>query len=489
MIVVCGSNTVWVETKNEEGKLEVFAFGSDNYGKSGTNTILPGYQSYMHLSNPHPLAMSPAISIGWGMPEGIPSNIVVKELSCGMDHSAFISGAGMLYTVGSNALKQLCLGHRYNMSTWSRVTTELNAVVESVACGDRHTVFVTVDPEPGERSVWSMGCNARGQLGHGYGQQDEHWDHPEIPFRKIDIPSLNEDFAPGRKVQIAAGGNHTLIANEARVWTCGLTNGWGKEMAVDWQEEGFYEYDRYIVHEIAPKYFDGKKIKFLALGRCHAMVLDEGESLFSWGSSEFGQVGDGTFETRAVPVRLKTPWASKVTMVVAGDMNSVVIAGDQVWTWGLDYGSALHKAIHMLYYSAHGKVVPVSSAPRLLVAKGGEIKDVVAVGAGQKHIAFVTKDGDLWMSGIFAGGIPARVTKTRAGLKFGPIDDPFVPRPNPVRIPKAFFGEKMIGHHALFWMSKLVLYKGLTVRKSPFFIIPDVLLERIIFFATQPVES
>jgi alpha-tubulin suppressor-like RCC1 family protein len=53
-----------------------------------------------------------------------------------------------------------------------------------------------------------------------------------------------------------------------------------------------------------------------------------------WGDSDRGEVGDGSFQRRQLPVEVKGLVTTTVTQVSAGLHHVCALAGGEVWCWG-----------------------------------------------------------------------------------------------------------------------------------------------------------
>ncbi|MFY1696790.1 hypothetical protein [Solwaraspora sp. WMMA2101] len=49
-------------------------------------------------------------------------------------------------------------------------------------------------------------------------------------------------------------------------------------------------------------------IRAISVGGSHTLALQPDYSVISWGLNNQGQLGDGTTETRPIPVRVRAPW-------------------------------------------------------------------------------------------------------------------------------------------------------------------------------------
>jgi alpha-tubulin suppressor-like RCC1 family protein len=70
----------------------------------------------------------------------------------------------------------------------------------------------------------------------------------------------------------------------------------------------------------------------------HSLVLKNDGTLYSFGENDFGQLGDGTTETRNKPVQVKG-LANVIDFDTSNSHSAAVTSDGSVWVWGLnDYG-------------------------------------------------------------------------------------------------------------------------------------------------------
>lgn len=123
--------------------------------------------------------------IGW-----MPS---VKKLTCGMYHTAFIDGAGAVWTFDRGDKGQLGHGNFEDIAVPTRLE-EIQAV--TIACGYEHTACVDA-----KGNVWTFGLGTDNQLGHGRAENVNKPTMAKIP-----------DGTPVR--QVACGSWHTLALDK-----------------------------------------------------------------------------------------------------------------------------------------------------------------------------------------------------------------------------------------------------------------------------------
>src|SRR6188474_3444338 len=70
--------------------------------------------------------------------------------------------------------------------------------------------------------------------------------------------------------------------------------------------------------------------KVISAGGRHSLALEANGSLWSWGSNEFGQLGDSTTIDRNIPSQIEGTF----DMIAAGSNHSVAIKSDgSLWAW------------------------------------------------------------------------------------------------------------------------------------------------------------
>jgi len=76
----------------------------------------------------------------------------------------------------------------------------------------------------------------------------------------------------------------------------------------------------------------------IVAGSDHTLALNADGSLWAWGYNNYGQLGDGTYTSRNVPIQVGTArdWKS----IAAGDYHTLAIKADgSLWAWGYNgYG-------------------------------------------------------------------------------------------------------------------------------------------------------
>ena len=215
----------------------------------------------------------------------------VVAVAAGSVHTVALKRDGTVWTWGSNSRGQLGDG----TSTGRRTPVPVNGLlnvrngVVAIAAGEGHTVALQ-----GDGTVWTWGLDNVGQLGDGTPGGTQ--------FLPVQVPGLSG------VITVAAGGNYTVaLRDDGTVWAWGLNSS---------GELG----DGTTTDRAAPVQVTGPGgIDFLsgivavAAGRDHTLALRNDGTVWAWGRSQYGGLGDGTNSgTRLTPVQVQGPGGAGV---------------------------------------------------------------------------------------------------------------------------------------------------------------------------------
>lgn len=176
----------------------------------------------------------------------------------------------------------------------------------------------------------------------------------------------------------ATGGAHTLtLAQNGTVWALG-SNTFG-QLGSGWKD----------AHSDEPVRVCGlENIKAVTAGVAHSVALKMDGTVWTWGSNDNGQLGDGTFIKRDLPATIAG--LTNIEAVAAGNNHVLALRRDgTVWGWGSNNLGQL------------AGIGQESSATPLPIAG---LKDVVAITAGAMHSTILKKDGTVWSFGYNGSG-------------------------------------------------------------------------------------
>ena len=167
--------------------------------------------------------------------------ITITEISCGGDHSLFLTSEGYVYGCGYNWSGQLGLGnqferknptliHKYYDNTES-VNYNMIRITE-ISSGLEHSLFLT-----SEDCVYSCGSNWNGQLGLGTGGEGTKETRPTLIETYYDSDSAAINYDKIIITKISSGGMHSLfLTSEGRAYSCG--SNWNGQLGLGTNGEG-----------------------------------------------------------------------------------------------------------------------------------------------------------------------------------------------------------------------------------------------------------
>jgi uncharacterized repeat protein (TIGR02543 family) len=87
---------------------------------------------------------------------------------------------------------------------------------------------------------------------------------------------------------------------------------------------------------------ENERIVSVSLGTHHSAALTSTGRVFTWGGNSMGQLGDGTFIDKNLPIEITNAFGllsnDRVTLISLGDNHSSVLSlSGRVFTWGLNY--------------------------------------------------------------------------------------------------------------------------------------------------------
>ncbi|XP_033611768.1 uncharacterized protein LOC111875606 isoform X4 [Cryptotermes secundus] len=234
--------------------------------------------------------------------------IHASTLSAGFSHVALVRN-GAIYTWG-NAV-QGCLGTGPTMSRYScpqqvSILPTLKLEVISVACGRQHTLSLT------NNGVYAWGSSQYGQLGIGKTGQ--------CPY-----PRMVEHLSRERIIAVSAGQYHSIaLADDGRVFTWG----WGVHGQL-----GHHSVEDYYTPTLVEGLI-GKVVTQICGGHGHTVALTAEGKVYTFGSSVFGQLGNGSNMKSSVPVHV-TALTERITIIATNYFHNLAVSStNKVYIWG-----------------------------------------------------------------------------------------------------------------------------------------------------------
>lgn len=202
-----------------------------------------------------------------------PDGLVIDRLAMGGSHGCMLMSDGTVYCWGENQSGQLGRGDREPQQSALRVPG-LSGVLQ-VEAGQEHTCALMED-----RTLRCWGWGLHGQLGTG------RLDDELVP---TDVPGV------AGVVEVQACNAHTCARDDQGRVLCWGAN-WSAQLGADASTEP----------GLTPGYMVGiPSATQLSCSMDHTCVLTEIGDVYCWGDNQGGQLGDGTEEPRASPVKVQ----------------------------------------------------------------------------------------------------------------------------------------------------------------------------------------
>lgn len=258
---------------------DLYTWGNNEHGQLGYQTV-KGYFDY-------PTRVE------------LPGKVIA--ISMGAAHSGAVLEDGSLYTWGKNTSCEL---------GYDTVDKEYNPKPEKVAalehvtdfsCGSRHSGAVTEDG-----TLYTWGSNTDAQLGRHTPDQQE------AAPGKVDMPG------GGKVLNIDFGFEHSAAITEDGLYM------WGKDFFMGTPSGQNRPVKIDISNSIAVSLYPD--------GMNNGVVTSDG-FLYTWGSNDYGELGDGTTNDRFVPEKVAT--LSHIQSACMGQETSGAVTRDgSVYVWG-----------------------------------------------------------------------------------------------------------------------------------------------------------
>ncbi|XP_078218873.1 X-linked retinitis pigmentosa GTPase regulator isoform X8 [Callithrix jacchus] len=223
----------------------------------------------------------------------------IKQLSAGSNTSAALTEDGRLFMWGDNSEGQIGLPNILNACVPHQVT--IGKPVSWISCGYYHSAFVT------NGELYIFGESENGKLGL-----------PNELLSNHRIPQLVPEI-PEKVIQVACGGEHSVVLTEDAVYTFGL----GQFGQLGLGTLLFETSEPKVVENIG-----NKTISYISCGENHAALLTDNGLMYTFGDGRHGKLGLGleNFTNQFTPTLCCNFLKFVVKLVACGGCHMVVFA-------------------------------------------------------------------------------------------------------------------------------------------------------------------
>jgi len=263
-------------------------------------------------------------------------------------------------------------GFNHGNFDWTKPTKIQISGVKQISAGDDHVLALKSDG-----TIWAWGSNTHGELGDGTYQDS---------LDPVEVQNMSGITA------IAAGKDHSLaLKSDGTVWAWGY-NSYGQLGSGSKNDMG----------SPTPLEVNGlSDIKAIYSSGSHCFAIQNNGTVWAWGENLHGVLGDGTNESRYIPVKSKITGVNSID-AGAGWHVLAVKSDNNVWSWGYNFRGQLGTG--GVSQSDQGMPSYGNSADTYNPDIVRGISDVNAVAAGGAFSVALKKDGTVWVWGYNGDG-------------------------------------------------------------------------------------
>jgi alpha-tubulin suppressor-like RCC1 family protein len=281
-----------------------------------------------------------------------------SDVSAGRNHSVSIKTDGTLWNWGCGFYGQLGNG----------TITSRSSPIQVGALTDWVQISTVRDHNIALKSngtIWTWGRNNFGQIG------DSTVANKSSP---IQVGALTT------WAKVSAGGYHSAaIKTDGTLWT------WGRNYYGQLGTNTIFNVGRSSPVQVGALTTWAK----VSANKDNTAAIRTNGTLWTWGRSNYGQIGDSSVTNRSSPVQIGalTDW-SQITMAPYGNMAAIKNNGT-LWTWGANFS---------------GQLGDNTQTARSSPVQVGALTNWAQISANFQHVASVKTDGTLWTWGLNTNG-------------------------------------------------------------------------------------
>lgn len=326
--------------------------------------------------------------------------------SIGVDHSLALDEDGNVWAWGYNTYGQL--GDNTKESKTSPVCVKPSVKFKYISAGSQYSLAIDI-----AGNIWAWGYNWAGQLGNGstYSHSFPSKIETTVKFSKVSagwsyvlaIDVNGNLWAWGSNDRFEFGNGTATNSRKPILIPTDVkfkeVNASLYSLGID-AEGKLYEWGNIYS---TPTHIRTEK-RFLTVdeGSRHCIGLEENGSLFTWGTNDYGQLGNVVNFFNDYSAQTNT--SIKFKSVSAGEFYSMAIDDSgAIWAWGFNA------------YGQHGSGVAAGSLSPIKIES--DVK-FVSISTGKNNTLAVDESGQLWSCGDNQYGFLGIGT---CGIKFVPV--------------------------------------------------------------------
>ena len=286
---------------------------------------------------------------------------------------------GIVISWGNNTHNETS-HNNYRMLSLPRIIYKLSPFeINKISCGVEHNIVLSSSNE-----AFSWGQNEGGQCAFP----------PTLKI--IANPTKIKSLSKENIIKVTCGVEHSLALTDK-----GSVYSWGKT------QDGVLGYESKNESEYIPKtipFFSTNSIfvKDISTGSLHNIAIDTTGSIYSWGSSLWGQLGlDKHIQSTATPTKIDM--LSSVDKVSCGEGHSIALdSNGNVYSWG--YGSSGQLGLGFCEHTIVSDSVKekgithIPTPTKLKIEATNE--DIIDIKCGKTFSMFLTTNGELFACGV-----------------------------------------------------------------------------------------
>ena len=310
----------------------VYAWGLNRYGRLGNNTSGNNLYSSVPVRVRDPASRDDASK-----------GLKAIQVSAGGSHSLAVGSDGYAYAWGYNNNGQLGDNIARNSTAPMLVRDPASPNDSSkglkatqVSAGGSHSLAVGSD---GNAYAW--GSNGNGRLGDGGTSSSRNAPvRVKTPDRKT-YPDLPADFT---YLQVSAGAAHSLaVGSDGNAYAWGYNgNGQLGNGTISYSGQSTPVRVRTPDRKTYPDLPADFTYLQVSAGNAHSLAVGSDGNAWAWGCNGSGELGNNSYSSSSVPVRVRDPASPKDTskglnaaQVSAGSHDSLAVGSDgNAWAWG-----------------------------------------------------------------------------------------------------------------------------------------------------------